>query len=630
MYMDSLKATFVKKDIQKKFNISLATVNNWIKTGVIPAPENGYYTKDVYSTIVHSIETNSDRLHSRANRSFSHKSDSIFLGITNVKRKDLLIKLVLTFKASNLSVLQAVVCLAKQILISNNLYETKSEIYTKLQRLYADDAGDNLFKDFVIENEDDDILGAFYQSVQSISTKSKSGSFYTPPELLSSIKIPESAKVLDPCCGSGSILINTLSKNHNPNNIYAFDIDEIALLICHVNLILFFNNAFITPHIEKSDLIFCNANTSSKITSSKTVLYSNTNETFDFIVTNPPWGSKLSKEQKDILLKQYPDLSTTEVCSIALYNAIQKLSKRGTLYFFLPESLLNVSTHKNIRKFLLSLRRNIEITPLGMAFKGVQSECVLLKLSEITNKETEIIIKKETSYALNKKNISAPDYFISYTVDKTDDLILRKIYSAHCVKLSTNTKFALGIVTGNNKKYIHEIKGINEEAIFRGKDILPYKLKEPETFINFTPDVFQQVAPIEMYRAKKIVYKFISDKIVCALDSYHLVLNSANIIISNDYPMEILVCLFNSPIYTFMYQKKFKSKKVLKQHFQDFPLPVLDKKLKEKFLSLYSSILNGIKKQEDVDVELCAYFKITEDEYIHIKECVWKSLKRNR
>jgi len=28
-----------KKDIQDKFNISLETVNNWIKTGVIPPPE---------------------------------------------------------------------------------------------------------------------------------------------------------------------------------------------------------------------------------------------------------------------------------------------------------------------------------------------------------------------------------------------------------------------------------------------------------------------------------------------------------------------------------------------------------------------------------------------------------------
>lgn len=608
--MKNLKSTFAKKDIQNRLNISLATVNNWIKTGVIPSPENGYYTKDVYSNLIKTIENSNDRLQSRANRSNKNSSNIIFLGIKDKKRKELLFELVEEFKRNKLSVIESIACLGKQILIDNNLYDEKSEIYLKINKIYS---GNNIFKNFHIENKNDDILGAFYQSIQSISSKSKDGSFYTPAEILTSITIPESAKVLDPCCGSGSILINTLSKNHNPDNIYAFDIDETALLICHINLILFFNNASISPHIKKHDLIF----------SEKMDLFSMDNEKYDFIVTNPPWGSKLSKSEKDVLLHNYPLLDTTEVFSIALYNSLEKVSEKGSLNFFLPESILNVSTHKNIRKFLLDSHRNIEILPLGMAFKGVQSECVLLKLSEITTTEPQIIVKKDTTYKLNAKNISAPDYFISYNVSENDDNILNKIYSAKSVKLSANTKFALGIVTGNNKKYVHETKATNEEAIFRGKDILPYKLKSPEVFINFTPEVFQQVAPIEMYRSKKIVYKFISDKIVCAIDCNSLVLNSANVIISNDYPMEILVCLFNSPIYTFIYQKKFKSKKVLKQHFQDFPLPVLSNELNKSFCDVYSDIFAGKSNQENADKLICNYFKISDAEYNYIKVCVY-------
>ena len=551
-----------------------------------------------------------DRLQSRANRSNQNSSNIIFLGIKDKKRKELLLELVEEFKKNKLSVIESIACLGKQILIDNNLYDGKSEIYLKINKIYS---GNNIFKNFHIENKNDDILGAFYQSIQSISSKSKDGSFYTPAEILTSITIPENAKVLDPCCGSGSILINTLSKNHNPDNIYAFDIDETALLICHINLILFFNNASISPHIKKHDLIF----------SEKMDLFSMDNEKYDFIVTNPPWGSKLSKSEKDVLLHNYPLLDTTEVFSIALYNSLEKLSEKGSLNFFLPESILNVSTHKNIRKFLLDSHRNIEILLLGMAFKGVQSECVLLKLSEIKTAEPQIIVKKDTTYKINAKNISAPDYFISYNVSENDDNILNKIYSAKSVKLSANTKFALGIVTGNNKKYVHETKATNEEAIFRGKDILPYKLKSPEAFINFTPEIFQQVAPIEMYRSKKIVYKFISDKITCALDNNSLVLNSANVIISQDYPMEILVCLFNSPIYSFVYQKKFKSKKVLKQHFQDFPLPVLNSDLTKSFYDIYSDIFAGNANQERVDKIICNYFNISGTEYNYIKECVY-------
>ena len=605
-----MQKVYAKKDIQNKFNISLATVNNWIKTGFIPSPVNGFYSKDSYINLIKTIESDTNRLHARANRSFSDVSDIIFLGITNRERKELLIKLVERFKSTTLSITEGIACLGKQILSSNSLYIEESEIYSELNKIYDKD---NIFQDFIIENKDDDILGAFYQSVQTIASKSKNGSFFTPSALLSSIKIPENAKVLDPCCGSGGILIRTISKNHNPSKIYAYDIDEIAILICKINFILFFRDAFISPHIEKHDLIFCDKNT----------LFTDEVGQFDFIVTNPPWGSKLSKEQKDFLLRTYPSLDTTEVFSIALFNAVEKLSKKGILNFFLPESILNVGTHKNIRKFLLQSKRDIEIIPFGMAFKGVQSECILLKLSAMTDDDVKIVVKKDTDVILDKKNIIAPDYLISYNVSDFDNEIINKIYSAKSTKLSANTKFALGIVTGNNKKYVHETKIADDEPIFRGKDILPYKLKDPETFIRFTPEVFQQVAPTEMYRSKKILYKFISDKIVCTLDDNSLVLNSANIIISNDYPMEILICLFNSPIYSFIYQKKFKSKKVLKQHFQDFPLPVLDKKTKECFLIMYDNILHGKIEQFEIDKKICEYFKISDEQYNHIKECVY-------
>ena len=483
--MNNANVTFVKKDIQNRFNISLATVNNWIKTGVIPAPKDGYYTKDIYSALVKSIEIDSLRLQSRANRSYQNSSDVIFLGIKDKKRKELLLNLIETFKKSTLSIQEATACLGKQLLINNDLYAENSEIFSKIKEIYN---GINIFQSFNIENKNDDILGAFYQSVQSISCKSKAGAFYTPAEILTSIKIPVNAKVLDPCCGSGSILINTLSKNHNPDNIYAFDIDEIALLICHINLILFFNNSFISPHIEKRDLIFSN----------EIDLFSKNDEKYDFIVTNPPWGSKLSKQQKDLLLSRYPFLETTEVFSIALYNSLKKLSENGKLNFFLPESILNVASHKNIRKILLNSHRNIEIFPLGMAFKGVQSECVLLKLSEIMENESQIIVEKDKKYKLNIKNITSPNYLISYNISEVDEKILNKIYSLGSERLSETTKFALGIVTGNNKKYLHEKKMNDDEPVFRGKDILPYMLKSPETFIKFTPDVFQQVAPITM------------------------------------------------------------------------------------------------------------------------------------
>lgn len=146
--MNSLKTTFAKKDIQNKFNISLATVNNWIKTGVIPSPKNGYYTKDTYLTLVNSIETNAHRLQSRANRSYQNFSDIVFLGIKDKKRKELLVNLIEEFENSNLSIMESLACLGKQILINNDLYNENSAIYTKINRIYT---GKIFSKNFILK-----------------------------------------------------------------------------------------------------------------------------------------------------------------------------------------------------------------------------------------------------------------------------------------------------------------------------------------------------------------------------------------------------------------------------------------------------------------------------------------------
>ncbi len=258
---------------------------------------------------------------------------------------------------------------------------------------------------------------------------------------------------------------------------------------------------------------------------------------------------------------------------------------------------------------------------------------ILLHLSPECRYKQEITVRAEKKVYLVQK-IQAPDYFISYMAGEMDQAILNKIYSHASTRLADGTKFALGIVTGCNKKYVRyakikdDVEGDGEEPILRGTDILPYKLKAPETFIRFTPEVFQQVAPIEMYRAKKIVYRFICNKIICAVDERHLVLNSANILISKDYPMEALACLFNSPIYTFIYQKKFKSKKVLRQHLQDFPLPILSCELVKNFLEVYEDIIIGRKTQTDADGLICSYFKISDREYNHIKESVYGKTRK--
>jgi hypothetical protein len=609
-----------KEAVGEKLGISLATVNNWIKTQVIPPPDiKDRYSPSRFNGIIEKIKNDSSRLNCRANRSLSKDKFMCHWNIFDSSRKKMLFRLVSDFEKSGLTIDEGVLALSYALLRTNKLIERnwqinkESRIDAMLSEWIVKSKNQNvvkeIFSEYEIKNSDDDLLGAFYQSIQSISQKSNAGAYYTPPELLNGIKIEKNKTILDPCCGSGGILIRVLTKEHDHSKIFARDIDETALKICLVNLSLFFNNKNISSNILKQDIAFAQEE----------------HEAFDCIITNPPWGSKFGKKQKEMLVKLYPQLNTAEIFSISLYRALNSLHEKGELYFFLPYAFLNVTAHRNIRKYVFKRENKVSIKLLGSAFKGVLSENILLHIeNKIKEKHVFIINESGESYALPLENISSPAYSVCAAGRSDDFLLLDKIYGEKHITLKNDTIFGLGIVTGNNSKYLLKNPIGTSEAIYRGKDIQKYKLLQPSCFIEFKPELYQQTAPV--YRQKKIVYRFIGDSLVCALDCGNsLLLNSANFFISSDYPMETIVSFLNSDIYTFIYRKKFHSKKVLKAHLQNLPLPILPGSGHQQIHDLYYSTFDAAGGdihafQDEIDRIICGAFSITQGEYSYIKD----------
>jgi type I restriction-modification system DNA methylase subunit len=617
-----------KPALAGRLGISLATVNNWIKTREIPLPDNGDgYSEDAFRSIVKKIESNQNKLSSRANRRLAEAKKVYYLNIKEKERKILLNNVIETYENSGLGISEGVLALTLAQLRSsgfiapdwqpNNVSKIDSLLSSWLAETKNHKTIQNLLADFDIPNKDDDILGAFYQSIQNIAQKSTAGSYYTPCKLISGIKVPSDKTVLDPCCGSGGILLGILSKEHDQEKVYAQDIDELALKICAINLALFFDNKNLPCHILKKDLVF---NEQSDLFS--TPMY----KTFDYIVTNPPWGSKLSNAQKKFLLNHYPHLESTEVFSIALYNTCKILASNGNLYFFLPHAFLNVAAHRKIREYILGMPNAISIQLLGNAFKGVLSESILLHI-KAQRKADDILVEDMhgSIYGLRRTVITGSDFIIPANIQNTDDELLSKIYTAQYQTLVNNAIFALGIVTGNNGKYIANTKSGNVEPVYRGKDIQAYVFSEPECFIDFKPELYQQVAPVAYYRQKKIVYRFICDRLVCLYDNDNsLLLNSANIVISTIYPMETIVCLFNSPVYSYIYQKKYHSRKVLKSHLQSLPLPLFPEQTHRLFSIFHREItahsaLKIPEIQKEIDKYICKWFSISDKEYNYIQ-----------
>ena len=67
--------------------------------------------------------------------------------------------------------------------------------------------------------------------------------------------------------------------------------------------------------------------------------------------------------------------------------------------------------------------------------------------------------------------------------------------------LADHADFALGIVTGNNKKFLSAEKTEHSEMVLKGTDICKYHINPVKQYLRFEPEQFQQVAPLEIYRA---------------------------------------------------------------------------------------------------------------------------------
>ena len=178
------------------------------------------------------------------------------------------------------------------------------------------------------------------------------------------------------------------------------------------------------------------------------------------------------------------------------------------------------------------------------------------------------------------------------------------------------------ILTNNIWKHIIT-NAISGEKIYTGKDIAPYILKDTDKYIVYERSKFQQTAPDEIYRAdEKLVYKFISKKLVFAYDNkQQLFLNSANILIPKveTHSIKTVLAFLNSTIFQYIYKKKFNELKILKGNLLQLPFPVLDKNIKnnlEKLVDNYIKNQNISLKQIDEIIFDCFYINDLDKNYI--------------
>lgn len=455
----------------------------------------------------------------------------------------------------------------------------------------------------ILKNRQDDWIGFAYQALTTEGHRILKGLYYTTPaivdEMLTGIRVLNGETFLDPCCGSGIFLLKV--EHAQMEQLFGIDNDPLAVMIAKANLIVKFNESAVYPQIYQLDFLL---HAASALAGLK----------FDYIVTNPPWGTEKGKRHESEVI------STHEKASLFFTESFKFLKNNGILHFLLPISLLKIKVHADFRRFVMHESRLESVKCYHEHFKGVFTDFISLKVS-----------KKKTFGEQNYKVIDAQNEVSTKEVKVTDDAfcpipilsdrdeaVLAKVESLRHDDLS-HSQWALGVITGNNAKWLKDRPRKGLERIYTGKDIGKYSLKPASHYIKYNRVDFQQCAKDEFYRAKeKLVYKFVSSRLCFTYDdTQSLFLNSANILIPEVEGMSIktVLAFLNSSLFNFLYVKRFGDLKILKGNLAALPFPRINAEDDQKLSVLVDEALKGNHEAEnEIDSFVFSLYQLDTEE----------------
>lgn len=296
-----------------------------------------------------------------------------------------------------------------------------------------------------------------YENSLDEDFKKNNGIFYTDLELANAIidflQIPKGVSIVDPSCGTGSFL-HCLDQN-GYTDITGFDFDLKTVRKC--KSLTGLENIYRMDTLGK--------------TGTEIVKKAKKKE-FDYVVGNPPYapignGVELaSSPEFQSLVKD----SGNNLFVAAIYRAFEIAKKDGYVSFIIPKNLLHISSYKKLRQTLLQNKRLISVIELGIHFKTVRGEQIVLTFqnSYVANNTIKF-------YRYHKGQIS----FMSEIPQSyyTDEIIV--FTDNNEVLIYDKLKASYGQLSQVCSETIRRGRDKSEEAI-RGKQIRKFGFKDVE------------------------------------------------------------------------------------------------------------------------------------------------------
>lgn len=492
----------------------------------------------------------------------------------------------------------------------------------------------HLFSNLYTYVPGEDTLGLLWQTLRCIGSRKSYGAYYTPSwithRLAEDLHLSDNVgTLLEPCCGTGSFLLQ-LPRNYPFAKIYAMDIDDVAVHAARIQAAIHFritNVELLFSHIVCNDF-----------------LHSSTEHKYDYIIGNPPWGYAFSPREHKFLSMKFACAGQKRLESYDLFfeHALSLLKPSGQIAFVVPEAILTVRSHQQIRKILLEHTALRFITYLGNVFEHVLCPCIILQCEHIPDKQQNAggmagkyddampanhftVSHPDRSFVVQEMRELTPDYLCFYANDEQYRLVKKLNHLPGALFLKNNADFALGIVTGNNHAFLFDTSSTGMEPVWRGNNIGKYRIGDACAYLHFQPEHFQQTAPVRFYRAsEKLLYRFISNRLVFAYDNkQRLTLNSCNILIPriDGLSVKYIMAILNSRAAQFLMDMQYHSIKLLRSHIEHIPIPSVSADEQNCILSLVEQIeqctdpttWNSL--YDELDRHIGILYELNEEEY---------------
>ncbi|UCG01169.1 MAG: N-6 DNA methylase [Candidatus Heimdallarchaeota archaeon] len=337
------------------------------------------------------------------------------------------------------------------------------------------------------------------------------------------------------------------------------------------------------------------------------------NNGFDIILGNPPYGVNFSHNEKILFRKLYqafdPEL---ESYILFLERSISLLRDKGLLGMIIPNNLLTNYHYRNIRQFLLQNVKILKIVNFdGQIFPGFHVETCIIVLQRRTHKNERDnnniqfeLIKNTLDSPYNplvgnvviQKSIRDNPYeLLLPTPDNRIQIILEKIQK-NSIPLGKIVRISRGIELGFTSPLTSD-NMLNSEYVplVAGRTIRKFRLDKNIRYIRFDKNNKAIFKDINQYLQPKLMLRRIGHELIAVYDpNQHFCVCDVYIIIlkPNRPPSELiyLEALLNSKLMSFYLMQRFTS---VKSIFPKIPIKFL-KDLPIKIPSHETKILNKV------------------------------------